>query len=252
MNKPSERIVVFVTPAQKRAISAAAQRLGLSVSELMRQAVLSFGATSEQVKAASLVDRLRAPREPDALNAALGRLARGNPLAGDAPEPLPGEAPQRPQATGRAPARRGGAAAPLVADAHTSPLPADVLDALARTPEQETAAARAAAVARVTSARAQALTPPASHAAQERAADGAQRAATGPRGNSANDTGSPDAPPSPALHASAGAPAPQASPAPAPSPDAAMPARRARRRARDEAGGAAAGDDPLPGEGRLA
>jgi hypothetical protein len=38
--------------------------------------VLAFGATSEQVKAASIVDRLRAPREPDALNEALRRVAR--------------------------------------------------------------------------------------------------------------------------------------------------------------------------------
>ncbi|MEM5366195.1 hypothetical protein V4C53_09125 [Paraburkholderia azotifigens] len=78
MNKPSERIVVFVTPAQKRAISATAVNLGISVSELMRRAVLSFGATSEQVKAASIVDRLRAPREPDALNEALQRVARAS------------------------------------------------------------------------------------------------------------------------------------------------------------------------------
>lgn len=77
MNKPSERIVVFVTPAQKRAIAASAEKLGISVSELMRRAVLSFGATSEQVKAASIVDRLRAPRAPDALDAALQRVARG-------------------------------------------------------------------------------------------------------------------------------------------------------------------------------
>ncbi|EDZ98926.1 conserved hypothetical protein, partial [Burkholderia sp. H160] len=69
MSKPSERIVVFVTTAQKRAITATAEELGISVSELMRRAVLSFGATSEQVKAASIVDRLRAPRAPDALNA---------------------------------------------------------------------------------------------------------------------------------------------------------------------------------------
>jgi hypothetical protein len=76
MNKPSERIVVFVSPAQKRAISNTAEELGISVSELMRRAVLNFGATSGQVKAASIVDRLRAPREPDALNAALQRVAR--------------------------------------------------------------------------------------------------------------------------------------------------------------------------------
>jgi hypothetical protein len=77
MNKPSERIVVFVTTAQKRAITSTAEGLGISVSELMRRAVLSFGATSEQVKAASIVDRLRAPREPDALNEALRKAARG-------------------------------------------------------------------------------------------------------------------------------------------------------------------------------
>ncbi|WP_233830428.1 hypothetical protein [Paraburkholderia sp. ZP32-5] len=77
MTKPSERIVVFVTTAQKRAITATAEDLGISVSELMRRAVLSFGATSEQVKAASIVDRLRAPRAPDALNVALQRVARG-------------------------------------------------------------------------------------------------------------------------------------------------------------------------------
>lgn len=76
MNKPSERIVVFVSPAQKRAIATTAEELGISVSELMRRAVLNFGATSEQIKAASIVDRLRAPREPDALNAALQRVAR--------------------------------------------------------------------------------------------------------------------------------------------------------------------------------
>ncbi|WP_025598645.1 plasmid mobilization protein [Burkholderia sp. WSM2230] len=76
MTKPSERIVVFVTPAQKRAIAAAADQLGVSVSELMRRAVLSFDATGEQVKAASIVDRLNAPRAPDALDAALQRVAK--------------------------------------------------------------------------------------------------------------------------------------------------------------------------------
>ncbi|OLL30722.1 hypothetical protein BTH42_15425 [Burkholderia sp. SRS-W-2-2016] len=81
MSKPSERIVVFVTTAQKRAITATAEDLGISVSELMRRAVLNFGATSEQVKAASIVDRLRAPRAPDALNAALQRVARGTRFA---------------------------------------------------------------------------------------------------------------------------------------------------------------------------
>ncbi len=73
--KPSERIVVFVTPAQKLAITSTADGLGISVSELMRRAVLSFNATSEQVKAAGLVDRLRAPKTPDPLNVALRQVA---------------------------------------------------------------------------------------------------------------------------------------------------------------------------------
>lgn len=76
MNKPSERIVVFVTPAQKRAISATADELGISISELMRRAVMAFSATSDQVKAASIVDRLNAPREPDALAQVLRKAAR--------------------------------------------------------------------------------------------------------------------------------------------------------------------------------
>ena len=89
MNKPSERIVVFVTPAQKLAISSTANELGISISELMRRAVLSFGATSEQVKAASIVDRLRAPRQPDALNEALQRVARaGNRMRQATPAAL--------------------------------------------------------------------------------------------------------------------------------------------------------------------
>ncbi len=76
MNKPSERIVVFVTPAQKRAISATADELGISLSELMRRAVMAFSATSDQVKAASIVDRLNAPRQPDALAQALQKAAK--------------------------------------------------------------------------------------------------------------------------------------------------------------------------------
>jgi hypothetical protein len=73
--KPSERIVVFVTPAQKLAITSTANGLGISVSELMRRAVLSFNATSEQVKVAGLVDKLRAPKIPDPLNVALRQVA---------------------------------------------------------------------------------------------------------------------------------------------------------------------------------
>jgi hypothetical protein len=151
MNKPSERIVVFVTPAQKRAIAASAEKLGISVSELMRRAVLSFGATSEQVKAAGIVDRLRAPREPDALNAALERVARDTRNARAAlPAALKNDAQD-----GAAPA----AAEPQAEGEHL--LPADVLAALVRTPEEAQALAEAEAVARVTAAEAAANAHPA-------------------------------------------------------------------------------------------
>lgn len=129
MTKPSERIVVFVTPAQKRAIAATADQLGISVSELMRRAVLSFGATSEQVKAASIVDRLNVPRAPDALDAALQRVARDTRQA-------------------RSEAKPAAEPAPL--------LPADVLAALT-TEVDEDAVATAEAVARVAAARAAAI-----------------------------------------------------------------------------------------------
>ncbi|QQC64509.1 hypothetical protein [Paraburkholderia ginsengisoli] len=167
MNKPSERIVVFVTTAQKRAITATAENLGISVSELMRRAVLSFGATSEQVKAASIVDRLRAPRAPDALNAALQRVARGTRHARAALPPalqtLPDDVPPE---TAAAPAtnstdspgleRAAPAADPLprATAAQSAPLlPAGLAAALAAEVDLE-AAATADAVARVAAAKA--------------------------------------------------------------------------------------------------
>ncbi|MGF6937522.1 hypothetical protein OKW41_006684 [Paraburkholderia sp. UCT70] len=164
MSKPSERIVVFVTTAQKRAITATAEDLGISVSELMRRAVLSFGATSEQVKAASIVDRLRAPRAPDPLNAALQRVARGTRYARAA---LP-VALQADEKDAAAPAAAGAADAvdspsmqqagrpALATDAADAPaplLPAGVAAALAAG-QDEQAAATAEAVARLTAARA--------------------------------------------------------------------------------------------------
>jgi hypothetical protein len=147
MNKPSERIVVFVTPAQKRAIAASAEELGISVSELMRRAVLSFSATSEQVKAASIVDRLRAPREPDALNAALERVASGTRNAEAA----------LPAVLKKGPAASKAAAQPAAPSTEPAPpplLPADVLAALVRTPEEELAAVEAEAVRRMAAAEA--------------------------------------------------------------------------------------------------
>ncbi|MBC8749381.1 MULTISPECIES: hypothetical protein [Paraburkholderia] len=159
MSKPSERIVVFVTTAQKRAITATAEDLGISVSELMRRAVLSFGATSEQVKAASIVDRLRAPRAPDALNAALQRVARGTRHARAAlPASLPAHQTDGAGASGDTAAANAAtnAAANTATDPADSPaplLPAGVAAALAAE-QDEQAAATAEAVARLTAARA--------------------------------------------------------------------------------------------------
>ena len=172
MNKPSERIVVFVTTAQKRAITTTAENLGISVSELMRRAVLSFGATSEQVKAASIVDRLRAPRAPDALNAALQRVARGTrharaalPAAlqkrvdDEAGAPMDGTAAVAPAgfeaAAGAPPGTAAGSGAlPRAPAAQPAPLlPAGLAAALAAEVDLE-AAATAEALARVAAAKA--------------------------------------------------------------------------------------------------
>jgi hypothetical protein len=166
MNKPSERIVVFVTTAQKRAITSTAENLGISVSELMRRAVLSFGATSEQVKAASIVDRLRAPRAPDALDAALQRVARGTRYAraawpaalqtradGGPPEAADATADST-GTTGHEHSSRAADALPRGPGAQPAPLlPAGLAAALAAEADLE-AAATAEAVARVAEAKA--------------------------------------------------------------------------------------------------
>jgi hypothetical protein len=60
MSPSTERLVVFVTPAQKRVLAARAARLGISLSELVRRAVLAFDDTGEEVRAAGLVDKLSA------------------------------------------------------------------------------------------------------------------------------------------------------------------------------------------------
>ncbi|WP_168794261.1 hypothetical protein [Paraburkholderia aromaticivorans] len=179
MNKPSERIVVFVTTAQKLAITTTAENMGISVSELMRRAVLSFGATSEQVKAASIVDRLRAPRAPDALNAALQRVARGTRHARAA---LPPALQTRGEnATGASTDGAAGSNAPApgalphapLGQAEPEPaplLPAGLAAALAVGIDEE-AAATAEAVARVAAAEAAAAggsTPPTDTEAQMR------------------------------------------------------------------------------------
>jgi hypothetical protein len=75
MSQNSERLAVFVTPAQKRVLAARAARMGISLSELVRRAVLAFDDTGEEVRAAGLVDRLGAASEASR-NDALRRLAQ--------------------------------------------------------------------------------------------------------------------------------------------------------------------------------
>ncbi|CAB3699607.1 hypothetical protein [Paraburkholderia rhynchosiae] len=179
MTKPSERIVVFVTPAQKRAIAATADELRISVSELMRRAVLSFDATSERVKAASIVDRLNAPRAPDALDAALQRVARdtrharealpralqtrADSQAGSLAHSVAGasaarsaqhESTQTTQSTQSAPPPQADSVPPARSRTEPAPLlPADVLAALTSEVDED-AVATAQAVARMAAARA--------------------------------------------------------------------------------------------------
>lgn len=78
MNSSSERLVFFVTPAQKRVLAARAARMGISLSELVRRAVLAFDDTGQEVRAAGLVDRLAAASEASR-NDTLRRLAQGLP-----------------------------------------------------------------------------------------------------------------------------------------------------------------------------
>jgi phosphate uptake regulator len=54
----TERIVVQVTPTQKKAISSTAKRLGLNVSELMRQAAQGFQPKSDDADLDALIERV--------------------------------------------------------------------------------------------------------------------------------------------------------------------------------------------------
>ncbi len=94
MKNTSERLVVFVTPAQKHAISTRARELGVSVSELLRRALLAYDGTADQVRAARIVDNWRTGQSVDALNETLRQLAQATAAAGlappaRAPEPAP-------------------------------------------------------------------------------------------------------------------------------------------------------------------
>jgi hypothetical protein len=148
MNSSSERLVVFVTPAQKRVLAARAARLGISLSELVRRAVLAFDDTGEEVRAAGLVDRLGAAQSRIADSDALRRLAAGQ---GNPANPGQRNSPAGPGANTVPPLTDE----PAGADDETAPLPvaAAVARALAAQASEEPDAAQdvedEAAVARV-------------------------------------------------------------------------------------------------------
>lgn len=58
MTLATERIVVQVTPIQKKAISSVARRLGLNMSELMRQAAQGFQPENDNSDIAALIERV--------------------------------------------------------------------------------------------------------------------------------------------------------------------------------------------------
>lgn len=130
-HQSTERIVVFVTPAQKRVLAARAASVGISLSELVRRAVLAFDDTGEEVRAAGLVDRLSAAPSRAADSDALRRLAAGQ--TGEAPGSPAAARGQRParKADARHPAA-GGTPSPRAADTQGAlPVAAAVAQALA-------------------------------------------------------------------------------------------------------------------------
>jgi hypothetical protein len=80
MAAATDRIVVQVTRLQKQAIGRTAKRLGLNVSELMRQAALSFTPSDDEQEILALVDRVNASTKEasDALDDALAYVAESN------------------------------------------------------------------------------------------------------------------------------------------------------------------------------
>jgi hypothetical protein len=155
MNSSSERLVVFVTPAQKRVLAARAARLGISLSELVRRAVLAFDDTGEEVRAAGLVDRLSAAQSRIADSDALRRLAAGEGNPGNPASPAHAGSPARPGGYPGTNAATPVTDEPAGADDETASLPvaAAVARALAAQASEEPDAAQdvedEAAVARV-------------------------------------------------------------------------------------------------------
>ncbi|WP_434718295.1 hypothetical protein P5W98_03440 [Paraburkholderia sp. A1BS-2L] len=80
MATATERIVVQVTAVQKRAIAQTAKRLGLNVSEFMRQAAQGFTPSEDEQEVLALVERVNASTKEanDALDDALSFVAESN------------------------------------------------------------------------------------------------------------------------------------------------------------------------------
>ncbi|MGX6998543.1 plasmid mobilization protein [Caballeronia sp. KNU42] len=80
MAAATERIVVQVTPVQKRAIASTAKRLGLNVSELMRQAAQGFTPSDDEEDINALIWRVDASTKEanDALDDALSFVVESN------------------------------------------------------------------------------------------------------------------------------------------------------------------------------
>jgi len=76
----TERIVVRVTPVQKRAIASTAKDLGLNVSELMRQAVQDIMRLDDEENINALISRVNVSTQEanDALDDALSFVAESN------------------------------------------------------------------------------------------------------------------------------------------------------------------------------
>ena len=80
MAAATKRIVVRVTPAQKRAIASTAKRLGLNVSELMRQAAQGFTPSDDEENINALIRHVNVSTQgaSAALDDALSFVAESN------------------------------------------------------------------------------------------------------------------------------------------------------------------------------
>jgi hypothetical protein len=80
MAAATDRIVVQVTAIQKTAIARTARRLGVTVSELMRQAAQGFMPAEDETEILALIKRVNASSKQanDALDDALSFVAQSN------------------------------------------------------------------------------------------------------------------------------------------------------------------------------